>query len=427
MKRMALTVALLINVFLASAHELTLSECVRLAREHYPAVANYGLLEKVSKLNLSNASKMWLPQGSVSAQVTWQNDVAALPEILTGILAQNGLNYPGLDKTQYKVGVDVNQQIWDGGRVSASKKALETAAEVERAGLDVQLYDLEGRVNEIYFSLLLFAERIIRVDKSVALVDSTLSQVKSMFDNGVATESDCCQIEAKLLGLQQQRVQLVATSDSFRRVLEILIGESIGNRMLVLPSESECGCDGYNHPQLRLFDSKISHYKAQELGVRSSAMPTVGAFVSGYYGYPGFDMFRNMRLREPSFNFMAGLKVSWNFGALYTRRNSLGKLRLQQSQVEADRATFIFNNSMAEKESLGQIDALRDVMRNDERILLLRQKVIKAATSQLRNGVIDATSLLAKITDVELAENDLALHRIELSKALYNLNHIRNK
>lgn len=156
-------------------------------------------------------------------------------------------------------------------------------------------------------------------------------------------------------------------------------------------------------------------------------MPTINAFASGYYGYPGYNMFKNMQSRDLSFNFMIGIKVSWNFGSLYTRRNSLNKLQLQRNQVEAERAIFNFNNGIAMSESLGQISALKDVMRNDERIVELRQSVVTAARSQLLNGVIDATILLTKITDIELAENDKAQHHIELVKAIYNFNHLRNK
>ena len=95
--------------------------------------------------------------------------------------------------------------------------------------------------------------------------------------------------------------------------------------------------------------------------------------------------------------------------------------------VETERDVFNFNNRMAIAESSGHIEALREVMRNDERILELRRSVVRTAQSQLRNGVIDATSLLTKITDEELAENELVTHRIELIKAIYNLNHLRNK
>jgi len=426
-KTLLLSVYSFFTIVTGLAQTISIDECVRLARENYPSVAQYGILDKVRHLNLSNLSKAWLPQGSVAAQVSWQNDVAALPDVLTGILAQHGVDYPGLDKTQYRVGIDVAQQIWDGGTVSANKKAIEAETVVERTSLDVQLYDVEGRVEEIYFSLLLLNERISRTDKYIVLVDSTFRQVRSMVANGVAMQSDCDQIEAKLLTLRQQKSQLVATSGSIRRVLEIFIGEPVGQRVLVLPSENPSEYQADIHPQLRLFDNRLAYLSAREAEIKSTVIPTVGAFASGYYGYPGYNMFKNMQSRNMSFNLMVGVKVAWNFSSLYTRKNSLNKLHLQRNQVEIERAAFNFNNSIAMSESVGQIAALRDIMRNDERIVQLRHSVMMAAQSQLNNGIIDATTLLTIITDKEIAENDLTQHRIELVKAIYNLNHLRNK
>jgi len=412
-------------ILTAQAEYLTIDECIGLAREHYPAIAQYGLIEKVAQFNLSNASKAWLPQGSVSGQVTWQNDVAAWPEEFSAMLSQLGMNYQGIDKTQYRVGVDVNQQIWDGGKTAANRRTIETASDVERRSLDVQLYDVEGRVQDIYFAILLLDGRITSLDKSTALVDSTLVQVRSMFRNGAAMQSDCDQIEAKLLTLRQQKSQLSATCGSYRRILEIFIGQPIGERNLILPKEVPVA--EFARPQMQLFDAQLRNVASQESAVKASAMPQIGAFISGYYGYPGYNMFKNMQKRAPSFNLMAGVKVAWNFGSLYTRRNTLDKLQLQRQQIETNCETFLFNNNIAAAESASQIASLREVMRNDERIVALRRSVIRAAQSQLRNGVIDATALLAKITDAELAENDLTLHNIELTKAIYNLNHIRNK
>lgn len=427
MKKLLLFTLNILLVFNSNAAELTIDECVRLARENYPAVAQYGLLEKVKHLDLSNVAKAWLPQGGISAQATWQNEVAALPDVLTDILSQHGLSYPGLNKTQYRVGVDISQQIWDGGKTKANRKIIDTGSSIEKTSVDLQLYDVEGRVEDIYFSMLLLHERLSQSDKTIALVDSTFRQVCSMYANGVAMKSDCDQIEAKLLALQQQRSRLTATLGSIMRIMEIFIGEPIGERTLVLPSEYIMDNNNDSHPQLQLFDNRIANLTAQESGIKASVMPTINAFASGYYGYPGYDMFKNMRSRNLSFNFMVGIKVAWNFGSLYTRRNSLSKLQLQRNQVETERATFNFNNDIAMSESLGQISALRDVMRNDQRIVELRHSVMRAAQSQLQNGVIDATILLTKITDSELAENDKTQHHIELVKAIYNYNHLKNK
>ena len=426
-KKWTTVLAALLAICSVKAQTITIKDCVRLANDNYPAIAQYGLLDKVTSYNLSNASKAWLPQGNVYIRGTWQNDVSALPDALTGMMTQQGVDYPGLGKWQYKAGVDINQQIWDGGRVSADRHTLESGAEAEKANLDIQMYDVEGRVQELYFSLLLLDSRIERTDKSIELVDSTLRQVKAMFANGVAMQSDCDQIEARLLTTRQQRSQLTASRDSYRRILEIFIGEEIGSRNLQLPDGDSDGSLVNPNPQLRFFNARLHNLDAQEKSVKTSSMPTVGAFASAYYGYPGYNMFKSMQSKEPTFNFMAGLTLSWNFSSLYTRRNSLEKIRIQREQVEADRATFLFNNSISETNAMEQITSLQEIMSRDEEIVRLNRSVMRAAQSQLANGVIDTTTLLSKITDEELAENDLILHRIELVKAIYNLSHIRNK
>lgn len=426
MKKLSIFLLLLFfTVYAGWSQVLSLSECVRLARDNYPLIAKYGILEKIEGVTLSNVAKSWLPQGSIGVLATWQNDVATLPSLLTNMLEQQGMEYPGIDKFQYRVGIDVTQKIWDGGKSNADKRNISSATEIERASLDLQLYDVEGKVQEIYFSILLVEDRIDRIARSMQLVEATLDQMESMFKNGVAMKSDRDQVEATLLGLRQQQTNLLATYKSLSTILEIFTGEKIGNRTLQLPSEDQITEAG--HPQMRLFDYRINNLKIQEEGIRASVMPNIGAFASGYYGYPGYNMFKNMQTHDPSLNFMIGLKATWNFGALYTRRNSLTKLQLQRDQIDVEREVFTFNNDMAITESMNQISALRELIKSDSRIVELRHSVVESAQSQLRNGVIDATALLTKITEEEIAENDMSLHKIELIKNIYNLNHISNK
>ncbi len=413
---------------LSSSHaQLTIDRCRQLATEHYPETSRYGLVENTMAYNLSNASKAWLPQGSLSAQATWQNDVMALPDALTGMLASQGTVYPGLRKDQYRIGADLSQQIWDGGRTAASKQAISTAAEVDKNRIDLALYDVQGRVEEIYFSILLLDERIEATELTQRLVDSTLARVRVMEANGVATRSDCDQIEARRLTLGQQKARLEKMRSSYRHVLGLFIGEDINSQTLTRPEAAEFAPDPVAGPQMKLFNSQLNAIGSQEKNVKLSSMPVIGAFVSAYYGYPGYNYFKSMQSRDMTFNLMAGVKVSWNFGSLYTRGNSLRKLAVERESVEAARNTYLFNKSLAETEAEGNIAALKEVMKDDERIVELRASVREAAQSQLRNGVIDATSLLDKITDEELAINDRAAHRIELLQSLCQLKHIRNK
>ena len=108
-----------------AARTVTLEECYKAAEKNYPLARQYGLIEKSRDYTLSNATKSWLPQVTVSAKASWQSDVTKVTfdqEKLaqTGIaqmIDQESLKglIPQMAKDQYGVSVDVTQTIWDGG------------------------------------------------------------------------------------------------------------------------------------------------------------------------------------------------------------------------------------------------------------------------------------------------------------------------
>lgn len=156
-------------------------------------------------------------------------------------------------------------------------------------------------------------------------------------------------------------------------------------------------------------------------------MPRVGLFAQAYYGYPGFNYFESMRNRRLSVNLMAGVKVSWNLGALYTRRNDTNRISLSNRSIEADRDRFIFDTHLTTARQKTDIETMREVMADDSRIVALRANVRKAAESQLRNGVIDATGLLTKITDENQAKLTASYHEIQLLHLIYQLKNSLNR
>ncbi|MDE5750856.1 MAG: TolC family protein, partial [Duncaniella sp.] len=159
----------------------------------------------------------------------------------------------------------------------------------------------------------------------------------------------------------------------------------------------------------------------------TNLMPKIGFFAQAYYGYPGLNYFESMRTRDLSFNLLAGVKVSWNIDALYTRDNGRRRTALDAARTEADRDIFLFNSGLQTASQLENIDGLRKVMDEDARIIELRANVRRAAESQLENGVIDASALLSKISDENLARLSASLHEIQLIREIYNLKYTLNR
>lgn len=425
MKRIILSI--LFAGFSASVFaQMTLETCQELAREHYPEVKQYDLIRLTEQYDLSNAARAWLPQLSLSAQATWQNEVPEFPEALSGMLSRAGVTIPGLKKDQYKVGLELNQTIWDGGKSNADKRLARTEAAEQRAMTDVDLYTLKKRVNELYFGILLLEEKLSQTYRTIALLESNLDKMRSLVTNGTALASDADAVEAELLTARQRATQIEASRTSYRKMLELFIGEPLQENLL-RPEFDEPMTTKSARPELALFDAKKNRLAAQEALIKSSTRPKFGFFAQGYYGYPSMDYFASMMSNEWRWNLLTGIRMSWNFGAYYTKKNSLNKLRTAQQSIDLQRDVFRFETDLQISQETGDIARLRKTIADDARIVSLRQSVREAAESKLRNGIIDTNDLLQKITDEAAARSAQSVHEIELLKALYELKHTTNQ
>lgn len=424
MKRIALM--LLAAASMTTLHGQTLDECRRLAREHYPEIRQYDLITLTEQYDLSNAARAWIPQVTLSGQASWQSDTPTFPGALGEILASRGLQMEGIRREQYRAEIDVSQTIWDGGHSRATKELAQAEAAEERQRTEVDLYALQSRVDDLYFGILLLDERLTQTTVQISLLESNLARMRSCVANGTATKSDADAIEAELLTVRQTLEQIEASRASYGRMLEIFIGQPLAAEGLERPAEPALG-DVPLRPELALFEAQAQRIDVRRKALNSALMPRFSAFAQGYYGYPGLDMFQSMRSSDGTLNALVGVRMSWNIGALYTRRNDLGKLRTARQQIDIQRDIFHFNTRLQTTREEGEIARLRKAVASDTRIVELRRAVRVAAESQLENGVIDTTDLLRKITDETTAALNRSTHEIELLQTLYQLKHTLNQ
>jgi outer membrane protein TolC len=133
---------------------LTLGECQKLAAENYPLVKRRQLIEKTATYNIEIISKGYLPQLNVNGQATYQSAVTEIPIQLPGV------EVPTISKDQYKVYGEVNQLIYDGGQLKQQKELQKADARIDHQKLETDLYQLKGRINQIYFGILLIDEQL---------------------------------------------------------------------------------------------------------------------------------------------------------------------------------------------------------------------------------------------------------------------------
>ncbi len=403
----------------------TLEECQQAAEKNYPIIKQYGLIAQTTGLTVKNIQKGWLPQITASAQATYQSDVVSWPENMQRMYQQMGLNMKGLSKDQYKIGVDLQQIIYDGGAIGCQRSIARQEGKVQEAQTEANLYQVRKRVNEMYFSLLLLDEQIRLNDDVKALLLSSEKKLVAMVKGGTAATSDFDNVKAERLSVAQQNESLKSQRQMLQRMLSVFCGIEISNPEK--PASVEASASASNRPEIRLFDNQLKLAEVQEKALDTKLRPTLGLYAQGYYGYPGLNMFEDMISRKWSLNGIVGIKLSWNVGALYTHKNDKAKLKAQRELIENAREVFLFNNNMEQIQQTENVSRYRTMMQGDDEIIALRTNVRKAAESKLAHGIIDVNSLLREINNENAAKTQQAIHEIDMLKEMYNLKYTNNE
>ena len=395
----------------------SLEECQRAAEQNYPLIRQYDLIEKTTDLTVSNIMKGWLPQVSASAQATYQSDVASFPDRMQALYDQIGLEMKGLKKDQYRVGIDINQTVYDGGAISSQAAIAREQGRVQAAQNEVNLYQVRQRVNEIYFALLLLEDQIRLNGDLQELLSGSEKKLASMEKGGIAAVSDYQNVKAERLNVVQQGVNLASQQRMLCTMLSTLCGIEVND--VQKPPVVEIGT-GNNRPEMRLFDSQLRLADAQEKALNAALLPKLGVFAQGFYGYPGYNMFEDMMRHEMSLNGMVGARLTWNIGALYTRKNDKAKLQLQRELTESNRDVFLFNSNLEQLQLTEEIARYRQLMADDDEIISLRSSVRKAAESKLSHGIIDVNDLVREINQENAAKVQRSMHEIQMLKKIYD-------
>lgn len=404
----------------AMAQAQTLEECQRAAEQNFPLIRQYGLIEKTTGLNVANIQKGWLPQVSASAQATLQSDVPAFPDEFQKLYQQMGITMEGLERDQYRVGIDVQQTVYDGGSIKSRKEIARRQGELQSRQNEVTMYNVRRRVNEMYFSLLLVDEQIRLNADLQTVLEGNEKKLAAMLKGGTASESDWQNVKAERLNVVQQMTGLKSQRTVLKRMLSTFCAMEV-NRLVKPEIPENTGSTVNLRPELKTIDAQLRLADAKEKALDATLMPRLGVFAQGYYGYPGYNMFEDMTGRKLSWNGIIGARLTWNIGALYSRKNDKAKLQAERETAEANRERFLLDNKMEQIQQNENISRYRQLMIDDEEIISLRSSIRKAAESKLAHGIIDVNDLVREINSENKARVEQCIHEIEMLKEIYNL------
>lgn len=420
LKTLLLLISLiLVNTLFVAGQTITIDDCQKKAEANYPAIARYDIIEKTKEFNIANANKGYLPQVTLSAQGAWQSDVTSID------LNMPGIEIPTIDQDQYRFVAELNQVIWDGGRVSAQKQSMQANAELEKKQLDNEIYTLRERVNNLYFGILLMKEQLNQLEILEKELQRNYDNVQVYAHNGLANETDLNVVRVEQLKTGQQRINLESNLDAYIQMLSVLIGEELNSDLLFAKPDPQSTLilPVINRPELMMFEAQEHAIESQRSLLNAKIKPTISAFAQGGYGKPGLNMFDN----EFTPYFLGGVRVSWNFSNLYTLKADRKKIDLQKLAVNSQRDTFLQNLNIVILQQQIEIEKFRKTMQDDDEIIRLQTQIRETAEIKVENGTMTVSDLIKEINAEEAVKQAKTLHEIQFLMSVYSLKYTINQ
>jgi outer membrane protein TolC len=419
MKRFITLIFLAAALHLSAQKSLTIEQCYDLARQNYPLLKQHDLIQKTKDFTLQNAWRGYIPQINVNGQATYQSETTNFSDLFGGgpiVFGGHVIQFPTYSKDQYRITGEVSQTIFDGEATKFKKENAKVQAEVSEQSLEVNLYALRDRVNQVYFGVLLIDQELLQNSIQQADIQNGIDKTQALVNNGTAYRSSVDELNAQLMTVQQSRVELLSSRRSFLLVLGLLTNQQLDESIeLTSPNTPNLSTE-IKRPELMLYELQKKTYDVQSKQLETGLMPLISAYFDGSYGRPTLNTVSN----DFGPFWIAGIKFNWSLTALYTMKNSRNIFGLNQNDLDIQKETFLFNTKIAMTQQDQDIKKYNDRVADDQKIVDLRVSVKNASDAQLQNGVITGHDYLTQVDAEAQARLNLILHKVQLLQAEYN-------
>ena len=410
---------LFLPIQLAFAQQtVTLEESYQLARENFPNLKKAELLQEITALNKENISTNYLPRVSVNGQATYQSDVTKVD------ISMPNVTIPSVSKDQYKAYAEFRQSIWDGGLTSANQVLEDAILKSNLSELEVELYKLNEQVAQAFFTVLAMGQQkeVLQAQKKV--LQEKLKVVQSGIRNQMMEKSAALTIEAEILNLEQNELQLETGKSAALKMLSILTGKEIDSVSAPEVDQSEIKPHReISRPELQLFSNQVAQIETQKSLLDKKRNPKVFGFGQAGYGKPGLNMLSD----KFDTYYLVGVGVSWNpFDWNQTDRQKQ-VLQLRQEMVQQQEKTFSQNIQLLLAQQSEQINKLEKLLEKDNKLVELKTEITKITASKLENGTINSADYVRDMQAETVAKFNRELHEIQLKEAIEKQRIIQGK
>jgi len=383
---------------------LTLDSCYAWAKANYPLIKQFDLIEKSKAYDLNNASHGKQPQIFFAGTATYQSDVTTVPIKLPN------QEVPVPPKDQVKLYGEISESLNDLFTSDDRTSLVNANADVEHQKIEVELYKLKERINQIYFGILLYDAQLAQTALLKKDIQTGLNKIYPSISNGIAIQSNATMLEAELIKSDQKTIELKSGKRAYLDMLSLFIHRPVpDDTKLVRPAPPKLTM-GNNRPELKLYEYQRHAYDLQSQVLKVDNQPHFSLFFQAGLGKPAL----NVLSTEYAGYYIGGLRFNWNISSNNVYRNNIGLISLQQLTVDEQRETFLFNTNLTISQDNNEISKLQQLIVTDYDLVSMRESVANTTKVQLDNGTATANDYIENLNAADEARQNLAIHEIQL-------------
>ena len=402
-----------VDVAVAQQNVVQLTNLYEKLEANYPVAMKPETQQQITNLQQQLSQTGWYPEITLNGNVSYQSEVT---EVSFAPMA------PEFNKDHYSISAEVSQPLYEAGRVSKMKTLNDLQGKAAEAGFEVEMNNLRSQLDQMYFGILNAQKQLEIIGVIKENLEEQLRRLKVMVKNEVMLPGNQYVLEAEILKLNQQEIQIQASIQAGIDALGILTGQEIDSGAeLRMPQSTTLAGGDILRPEYDLFRFQQQSLAAQMDLTGSDKLPVISAYGRTAYGRPGFNAFDN----DLHFFWIVGVRAQWSFRNWKNSDKKTQVLELQKDQIRSDEQAFTkqLESSFAQKGNA--IDALRQQIDIDEQVLELRTKVVDEKQQQLNEGVITSTEYLTELNAQNQATLNVELHKLQLVQAQYELLRLR--
>jgi len=181
------------------AQTVTLQMCRDSAVRNYPNIQQIMLNKETYELNIKNIKTNYYPKLNLNGQASYQSDVTKIPD-----MPLPAFDIPEISKDWYKINLDVEQMIYDGGMTAGQKKVEAVRHEISDQKIQIELYQLKERVNQLYFNILFLRKNIEVLEVLHQNLTTRIKDARVAHENGMLLSSDVDALQVELYRAEQK-------------------------------------------------------------------------------------------------------------------------------------------------------------------------------------------------------------------------------